>query len=56
VNGVTWTEDGVSLVTLGHDGKLRTWDLATGRNTLVCVAQPFPSAWKLMMVAMIDKL
>lgn len=37
VNGVRWSEDGALLVTLGMDGKIRTWDMATGRNMMVCV-------------------
>lgn len=38
VNGVRWSEDGALLVTLGRDEKMRTWDMATGKNTLVCIA------------------
>lgn len=37
VNGVRWSEDGALLVTLGMDGKMRTWDMATGRNMMVCI-------------------
>lgn len=40
VNGVVWSEDGVMLVTLGLDEKMRVWDLATGKNTLVCIFEP----------------
>ena len=36
VNGLTWNETGSSLITLGHDGKLRVWDLATGEHSPVC--------------------
>lgn len=36
VNGITWSEDGTWLVTLGHDDKIRAWDMATGENALVC--------------------
>lgn len=38
VNGMRWGEDGAMLVTLGLDQKMRTWDMATGRNMLVCTA------------------
>ena len=35
VNGLAWTDDGATLVSAGHDGRLRVWDAATGANTLV---------------------
>lgn len=34
VNGVTWTEDGRYLVSVGHDESMRVWDMITGANTL----------------------
>ena len=35
VNGLRFTGDGQYLVSLGHDEKMRVWDLETGLNTLV---------------------
>jgi DNA excision repair protein ERCC-8 len=35
VNGIAWTEDGLTLVSTGHDNKLRVWDVVTGENMLV---------------------
>jgi DNA excision repair protein ERCC-8 len=35
VNGLQFTADGLHLVSLGHDEKMRVWDLETGLNTLV---------------------
>ncbi|KAF9898666.1 DNA excision repair protein ERCC-8 [Lobosporangium transversale] len=34
VNGVSFTPDGLYLVTTGHDDKMRLWNLYTGQNTL----------------------
>ncbi|KAK1750563.1 hypothetical protein QBC47DRAFT_353110 [Echria macrotheca] len=34
-NGLVWTDDGAFLVSTGHDRRVRVWDAATGRNTLV---------------------
>jgi DNA excision repair protein ERCC-8 len=34
VNGITWSEDGQYLVTIGHDEKMRVWKMTTGANTL----------------------
>ncbi|KAF2098682.1 WD40 repeat-like protein [Rhizodiscina lignyota] len=34
VNGVVWTEDGRHVVTVGHDEKIRVWDVIRGANTL----------------------
>lgn len=35
VNGLEFTADGLHLVSIGHDEKMRVWDLETGLNTLV---------------------
>lgn len=35
VNGLTWTDDGMYIVSAGHDRRIRVWDAATGANTLV---------------------
>jgi WD40 repeat protein len=35
VNGLEFTSDGLHLVSIGHDDKMRVWDLETGLNTLV---------------------
>jgi len=34
VNGITWTDDGAYIVSVGHDERMRVWDTATGANTL----------------------
>jgi DNA excision repair protein ERCC-8 len=34
-NAVAWTPDGNTVVTAGHDERIRVWDITTGRNTLV---------------------
>ncbi|KAL9604594.1 MAG: hypothetical protein Q9179_001787 [Wetmoreana sp. 5 TL-2023] len=34
VNGVVWTDDGNYLVTVGHDERVRVWDMSTGANAL----------------------
>ena len=34
VNGLTWTADGRHLVSVGHDEKVRVWDMDVGANTL----------------------
>ena len=33
-NGVTWTDDGAYIVTVGHDERIRVWEADTGANTL----------------------
>jgi DNA excision repair protein ERCC-8 len=35
VNGLEFTADGLHLVSIGHDDKMRVWDLESGLNTLV---------------------
>ena len=35
VNGVVWSEDGRWLVSVGHDERMRVWDVWSGANTLV---------------------
>ncbi|KAK4561123.1 hypothetical protein LTR86_005078 [Recurvomyces mirabilis] len=35
VNGITWSEDGRFMVTMGHDERMRVWQMNTGGNTLV---------------------
>ena len=35
VTTVLWTDNGRTLVTAGHDQRIRLWDAATGRNELV---------------------
>jgi len=35
VNGVVWTADGRHIVSVGHDDKMRVWDVGRGANTLV---------------------
>ncbi|OLL25250.1 DNA excision repair protein ERCC-8 [Neolecta irregularis DAH-3] len=34
-NGLQFTSDGIHLISLGHDERIRVWDLVNGRNTLV---------------------
>ena len=34
-NSVAWTSNGDHIVSSGHDERIRVWDAATGRNTLV---------------------
>ena len=34
VNGTTWTDDGRYLISVGHDERMRVWDMVTGANTL----------------------
>lgn len=34
VNGLTWTDDGQHLVSVGHDERMRVWDMTAGANTL----------------------
>lgn len=34
VNGIIWTNDGRYLVSIGHDERMRVWDMGTGANTL----------------------
>lgn len=33
-NGLAWAEDGQHLVSVGHDERLRVWNMANGANTL----------------------
>lgn len=35
VNGLTWTSDARYLVSVGHDERMRVWDMLTGANTLI---------------------
>ena len=35
VNALSFTEDGLHLVSFGTDDRLRLWDTMSGRNTLV---------------------
>ena len=34
VNGATWTSDGQHLVSVGHDERMRVWNMVQGANTL----------------------
>ncbi|EMC91177.1 hypothetical protein BAUCODRAFT_39329 [Baudoinia panamericana UAMH 10762] len=34
VNGITWSYDARYLVTVGHDERMRVWNMLTGANTL----------------------
>lgn len=34
VNGLVWTEDARYMVTVGHDERIRVWDMHSGANTL----------------------
>ena len=34
VNGLTWTQNGEHIVSVGHDEKIRVWETATAKNTL----------------------
>lgn len=34
VNGIVWSSDGENLVSVGHDERMRVWDMLTGANTL----------------------
>ncbi|KAH8731397.1 WD40-repeat-containing domain protein [Phaeosphaeriaceae sp. PMI808] len=34
VNGIVWTEDGCTLVTCGHDQRIRVWNTTNAANTL----------------------
>lgn len=33
-NGIAWTDDGKYLISVGHDERMRVWDMTTGANTL----------------------
>lgn len=35
VNGLGFTDDGLFLLSFGADDRLRLWDIASGKNTLV---------------------
>lgn len=43
VNGVSWSEDGTQLVTLGHDNAMRVWNMATGENAMTKFEAPIGS-------------
>ncbi|GAB7359300.1 hypothetical protein MBLNU230_g5952t1 [Neophaeotheca triangularis] len=34
VNGIAWSDDGSNIVSVGHDERMRVWDMHTGANTL----------------------
>lgn len=34
VNGIAWTDNGQYLVSVGHDERMRVWNMMTGANTL----------------------
>ena len=34
VNGIVWSNDGCTMVTTGHDEKIRVWNVEVGANTL----------------------
>ncbi|KAF2759262.1 WD40 repeat-like protein [Pseudovirgaria hyperparasitica] len=34
-NGICWTDDGQHLISVGHDDRIRVWDVRRGANTLV---------------------
>ncbi|RPB12099.1 WD40 repeat-like protein [Morchella conica CCBAS932] len=40
VNGVSWSEDGAQLVTLGHDDTMRVWRMSTGENIMTKFEAP----------------
>lgn len=43
VNGLSFTSDGLYLVSFGSDNAMRLWDTASGKNTLVCaISSPNP--------------
>ncbi|KAK9710058.1 hypothetical protein K7432_008659 [Basidiobolus ranarum] len=37
VNGLTFTQDGMYLLSTGHDEKMRLWNMTTSENTLVLI-------------------
>ena len=47
VNAVTFTPDGMHLISSGRDNRLRLWDAITGRNTMI----NFPSTPKMVASA-----
>ena len=34
INGLCWAQDGMTLLSCGHDQQMRVWDCVTGENTL----------------------
>ena len=53
VNGVVWTEDGEYLASVGHDERMRVWNMATGANTLANFGPGLKNANTTMLLPLI---
>lgn len=45
VSGLCFTDEGLFLLSFGTDDRLRLWDIASGKNTLVCRRSELISTW-----------
>lgn len=53
VNGLTWTEDGAYLVSVGQDERMRVWDMVTGANTLANFGPGLKNAHKSALIPLL---
>lgn len=53
VNGLTWTEDGATLVSVGQDERMRVWDMVTGANTLANFGPGLKNANKAALIPLL---
>ena len=53
VNGLTFTEDGVYLVSAGQDERMRVWDMVTGANTLANFGPGLKNANKAALIPLL---
>lgn len=53
VNGLTWTEDGAFLVSVGQDERMRVWDMINGANTLANFGPGLKNAHKSALIPLL---
>ena len=53
VNGLTWTENGAFLVSVGQDERMRVWDMITGANTLANFGPGLKNAHKSALIPLL---
>lgn len=56
INGLAWSSDDLTLLSTGHDNKLRAWNMQTGENLLVNFGTAINNShWQNLKPLIIDK-
>lgn len=57
VNGLSWSSDGLTLVSTGHDNKMRAWDMETGLNLLINYGTAINNShWQVVKPLIVDQV